>query len=1157
MLMLVLQIYTQVQSNTAKAESTQDPAEAATPTLKVGESLKLKILGGGSQSFTFQLNLGEFASLTVEQTSGLLLATLIDPQGEKVAMDSPAGGFGPIYLATIAKSTGNYRLKVQSVNAWAKLSDFEVILTAVRTPLETDRSFIQALERFAKGRESFRAKEPKDAITSYTESLPYWQTTQNHHWEAACQYALAEANSVLGNKKQAEDSLNETLRILNVEMAPNDWRLKASALNDLGPIYAGTQRRDRALEVLNQALALYAAHNDLRGQASALNNLATTNLRAGNFSLARQLLEQALTFRKTENDKPGASNLINNLGAISDRLGEPVEALNYFQQALKEWELAGEHRASDRSAVATVLSNIGTESDKLGKWDQALDFYERALAKYEATDSRSAGTLDSLGELYAALGNPAKAAECYDRALRVLESSGKPDVDLKAGVLVHIGQLSIAASEFNQAIRTFEQVLQLEPSKAKQADTLTNLATALAMNGDTEKAMQVYGRTLKLQTDANDLRGQALTLQKRGEAYAALKRSDEALNDFNTALPLWRIVKDQRGEASTLNGIARVEQTRGKLSAALASNAEAIGIVESLRTSISSYQLRTSYFSNQENYYALDVDLKMQISKTEKRTDYIAAALESNEKGRARVLLDSLTEADVGRTVGTDADPRFSSLIEQKLKLLSTLATKAQVRTRFLNGPHAAEQIAMLDRELNKLTSDYDDLETKIRNQNPKFANLIKATPAKFTEIQEQLDRDSLLVEFFLGQPRSYVWVVGKDSIDAAELPPRDEIEALAARVAQALSARGRTEINETIAHKQERVRIAESGYNEAAALLSKAVLKPIAHLLTKNRLVVVADGALQMLPLAVLPNPNQLDTKNPGVTQLLIESHEIVTQPSASVLVLQRRDLAHRKPASKVLAVIADPVFGESDPRIESIKSRRKNALAKNDGPQVVASSGLNHADKAAMMSRALGDIGMESESEIGRLVFSFREAKEILQTVPANQSFSALDFQASRATVMSPRLAQYRIIHLATHGVLNLNHPELSGLLLSMVDENGKEQNGYLGLNEIYNLNWPADLVVLSACETAIGKEIRGEGLIALTRGFMHAGAARVVASLWKVNDRATAELMGAFYREMIVNKSRPAAALRAAQLRLSHDPRWQNPHFWAGFVLQGEWR
>jgi CHAT domain-containing protein len=156
-----------------------------------------------------------------------------------------------------------------------------------------------------------------------------------------------------------------------------------------------------------------------------------------------------------------------------------------------------------------------------------------------------------------------------------------------------------------------------------------------------------------------------------------------------------------------------------------------------------------------------------------------------------------------------------------------------------------------------------------------------------------------------------------------------------------------------------------------------------------------------------------------------------------------------------------------------------------------------------------------------------------------------------------MDPKLSRYRIVHLATHGVMDLQHPELSGVLLSMVDKNGKEKNGYLGLNEIYNLNWPAELVVLSACETGIGKEIKGEGLITLTRGFMYAGAARVVASLWKVNDRATAELMAEFYHQMIVNRTTPAAALRTAQLKLSRQQRWQNPHFWAGFVLQGEWR
>jgi CHAT domain-containing protein len=138
-----------------------------------------------------------------------------------------------------------------------------------------------------------------------------------------------------------------------------------------------------------------------------------------------------------------------------------------------------------------------------------------------------------------------------------------------------------------------------------------------------------------------------------------------------------------------------------------------------------------------------------------------------------------------------------------------------------------------------------------------------------------------------------------------------------------------------------------------------------------------------------------------------------------------------------------------------------------------------------------------------------------------------------------------------------MNLSRPELSGVLFSMVDEKGKPQNGYLGLNEIYNLNLPAEMVVLSACETGIGKQIRGEGLIALTRGFMNAGAERVVASLWKVDDRATAELMGEFYNEMFVRKLKPAAALRAAQLTLSRRPARRNPHFWAGFVVQGEWR
>jgi CHAT domain-containing protein len=167
------------------------------------------------------------------------------------------------------------------------------------------------------------------------------------------------------------------------------------------------------------------------------------------------------------------------------------------------------------------------------------------------------------------------------------------------------------------------------------------------------------------------------------------------------------------------------------------------------------------------------------------------------------------------------------------------------------------------------------------------------------------------------------------------------------------------------------------------------------------------------------------------------------------------------------------------------------------------------------------------------------------------------AVDFDANRATATNTDLSQYRIVHFATHGLLNSQHPELSGVVLSLLDEQAQPQDGFLRAHEIYNLNLPAELVVLSGCKTGLGKEIKGEGLVGLTRGFMYAGAARVVVSLWDVNDVATAELMKRFYQKMLAEGQRPAAALRAAQVAMWKEKRWQAPYYWAAFVLQGEWR
>jgi CHAT domain-containing protein len=291
-----------------------------------------------------------------------------------------------------------------------------------------------------------------------------------------------------------------------------------------------------------------------------------------------------------------------------------------------------------------------------------------------------------------------------------------------------------------------------------------------------------------------------------------------------------------------------------------------------------------------------------------------------------------------------------------------------------------------------------------------------------------------------------------------------------------------------------------------------------------------VAEGVLQYVPFGALPSPGAEGSRP------LIVDHEIVTLPSASVLAVLREDFANRKPASRSVAVLADPVFSANDARLNHQASLTQDRSLWNDAQRSASESGLDG---------------------LVRLRFSRQEADQIARAANDKGSLKALDFAANRTVAMDARLGDYRIVHFATHGLINNQHPDLSGIVLSLVDEQGRPQNGFLRLYDIYNLKLNADLVVLSACQTALGKEIKGEGLVGLTRGFMYAGAPRVVASLWRIDDRATADIMSRFYSAMLRDGLRPSAALRAAQVSMLNDKRWQSPHFWAAFTLQGEWR
>jgi CHAT domain-containing protein len=491
--------------------------------------------------------------------------------------------------------------------------------------------------------------------------------------------------------------------------------------------------------------------------------------------------------------------------------------------------------------------------------------------------------------------------------------------------------------------------------------------------------------------------------------------------------------------------------------------------------------------------------------------------------------------------------------------LQQQLNAKEQYRIKLLSGKHTEEQAAGAEKELRDLLTQYQEVQAQIRTTSPRYAELMQPQPLSLKEIQQQvLDEDTMLLEYALGEERSYLWAVTPTSIASFELPKRAEIEETAKHVYQLLTAPNENVKGETDIQKMTRIARAEAEYPNAAAGLSQMLLGPVAAQLGNKRLLIVSDGALQYIPFAALPVPDSRPkTQDPRPTtsdqrpatsdqRPLIADHEIVHLPSASVLAVLRKELAGRKPAPKAVAVLADPVFQGNDPRVkrgtsQADKQTGKDSAKPSDAPML-----------ASALDRSIRDAGLTA---LRRLRFTQQEADGIIALAPAKEGLKALDFAANKRTATSADLSHYRIVHFATHGLLNDQHPELSGVVLSLVDEQGRPQDGFLQLHEVYNLNLPAELVVLSACKTALGKEIKGEGLVGLTRGFMYAGATRVVASLWSVDDQPTAEFMKRFYQEMLAKGQRPAAALRAAQVAM-----WKKkkpPYDWAAFVLQGEWR
>ncbi|MBD2447553.1 CHAT domain-containing protein [Nostoc sp. FACHB-152] len=863
----------------------------------------------------------------------------------------------------------------------------------------------------------------------------------------------------------------------------------------------------QAIGFFEKALLLYREAGDRTSQAFTVAHLGKIYSDLGQQRKALDYLNQALVLRREIGDKKGETITLNNIGNVYTDIGELPKALEYFQQALLLKRQMG-----DKAGEAISINNIGNVYLELGEPQKALDNFEQSLIiRREVKDKLGeVRTLNNIGVVYLELGEQQKALEYFQQCLPLYKQT--EDKSAQSHTLNNIASIYLNSGDKQQSLDYFQKSLalrQLLGDKLGEARTLNNIGRVYLALGDKQQALDYLQKSLPLFKSVENKLGLAANLNNIGYVYLDAKEQQKALDYFQQSLPLYQQVGNRGGEAQALYTIATAQRNLGNLQAALNNIKIVINIIEDQRTKINSQELRTSYFATVQNYYQFYIDLLMQLHKQQPAKGYDALALQTSERARARSLLELLSEANADIRQGVEP-----KLLSQEKNLQQQLDTLEKRRIQILSGEPTTAQVEALETESQTLLEQYQQLQAKIRATSPRYAALTQPQPLSLTQIQQQvLDDDTLLLEYSLGKNCSYLWLVTNKNITSYELPKRADIEAVVQDFRQAITSphiRNNSSINS----------------------LSKLVLAPVAKQLKNKRLLIVSDGALQYVPFAALTQPNlQKSSYKP-----LLLNHEIITLPSASTVAILRREQKQRKSAAKTLVVLADPIFSSDDERIQG-KS------------QVVANNNLE--------SLALTRSARDADISFDRLNFTRQEAEQILALVPANKAKEAVDFTASRSTATSNELSQYSIVHFATHGIINSKHPELSGIVLSLFDQSGKPQNGFLRLHDIFNLKLQAELVVLSACQTGLGEEVQGEGLVGLTRGFMYAGSPRVVVSLWSVDDQATSELMKLFYEKMLKAKLKPAAALRAAQIEIWRSQKYTAPYYWAAFTLQGEWK
>lgn len=866
---------------------------------------------------------------------------------------------------------------------------------------------------------------------------------------------------------------------------------------------------------------------DLAEQAQAFKTLGMAAAYQGDFAQSAEADEAALALYRRTGDLFYQGVVLGNLSEVYLALGETARALDAVRGALDAAQASND-------AAGVVYSRKGIAAVQLarGELASALATYRLALADLKKTPvpQIEGEVWNDLGLLYHRMAEDTESERAYARAQAVWttikHTFGTVDTTLnEAEALLDRNNRIGATARFQSALTLAER----DGLKSPQVRALRGLGAASVAGHNGVVARRYLTRARTLAADIGERSAESSVLRTLGDLDRDEGNRVAARAQYEEALQLAREAADQDGVATTLGRMAKSLADAGELDTARTHVDDALAIIEQQRGQIHDPGLRTSFFSTARDFHDLRIQILMQLDEARPGQGFAAAALSAAEQARARALQDTLFERSIDIRRDVDA-----SLAAAERRAQETLRVAAFRLARLSPAADRAarEQAQHLVDDAN---GELDQVRGRIRAANPRFSQLLRPEPLALEEIQQTLlDTDSAALEYWLGERASYLWVVSPDRFRVVRLPGRAVVERTAAAYREGLLARATLATGaggaEALAAREQQD---AATFAAISARASRVLLGDALHGVSQRTLAIVADGALQNVPFATLRGVDGAE---------LVGTREFVYLPSLSTLRGLRRASASATTNGRV-ALLADPVFRrELDTR-----------------PRAVRTSGEEGSAHMPMTPRTRQIDGSDvfDLANLRPLPNSRIEARAIAAMLPEERRWLALDYDATRQAVLDTDWRQYSVVHFAAHSLIDLQRPELSGIVLSLYDRQRRPQDGFLRLDDIYNLEMPVQLVVLSTCDSAIGKTIGSEGAFSLARAFFYAGTPRVLASLWPIDDRATARFMELFYKALLVEHQAAPAAVRTAQRQMSRDPRWRSPYYWAGFVVQGDWK